>query len=780
MTNLEELIQRLSLHQEPGKIGLVIDSSDAFFDQVAQDIIPGIPTYTAEVDKLARTLINISDDNEREENQIEFITVLSIIRTINQIDALLNESLTSDSARKLNSLLLSFTSLLKYHFQLPVQHNNYGLKNFGRLLACDKYNMIALFVKYMKECYAIFGEVNKVESLEKTLCLVSILCCFNSDLLEYMRSYYTDVNNVQELSRILKFASLPPITKSSIPSLFSIMLRFRSMILLEDSALVNDNKSSNLLNILFYSSFQKSFLNHMIISFNKCQDVLQENTDCEKMFEIASDICINPTTLDYLTLLLTSNTSSFYTLDEIAKQEDEGKQKSADIATFLLLKVSKTYLLYYNIFKAPSNELLEYILEYNNTAYASILGLNNTNKLCEISISSLVPIFEFYDQNFKLDYTKERDFLVIFNLALLNLDLNLESEEDFMNLNSLLVDVGCSKSVHALLDIIETILCIVINKMKFNTNYLSKIPPSFADVLGLDAIPPVYRSDLSFINNIDLQIDNFGVTFKLLRDLDNYSIIKESKSLELLEHALLLTISAKSKVYKFLKDLNNTYNVLRAPDLFNDENKQPEYTLNSFKQGVSTKIASFKSSKSLSYKLLNSSISLCSISNLCLLTLSENYKTLKDSEGVMDNSLSRYLSEFTFDFSVSLILIYQEFGLLTLFKNIRDLNYGNLNLITPTSSLIAKLFQSKSDTKDSVPAQSIEFSNLDLVTDILRKSVLASNLLRQFVEIFDNGQSKPFKSLNKFLKVNPSTLKPFKISKGTVTLDINYYTNVLY
>lgn len=783
MTSLGEVIQHLSLSQVPETFPIDVESSHAFLDQITQDILSKVPTYTPEVNNLTRKLITISKVEEREDNQIEFVTVLSIIKTINQIDALLSESLTSDSVRKINALLLSFTSLLKYHFQLPTDHNNYDLRNFGRLLACDKYNLMAPFVRYFKQCSTTFGEINKIEILEKTLCFICVVSCFNSDLFEFLGCYFTNEENEHDLKQLFDPASSPQEVKDTIPSLFSIMLRFRNMILLEESALVNDAKSTNLLNIMFYSSFHKSFLKHMILCFDRFKRLLARTPSCEELFDLASDISINSVNLDYLTLFVTSNTSNFQMLDDIAKQDDKGKQKSIDTATFLLLKISENYLLYYNIFKAPSNELLEYIVEYNNTAYTSLLGLNETNNICEVNISTLVPIFELYDQNFKLDFKKERDFLALLNLALLNLDLNLETEEDFMNLNSLLVDVGCSRSIHALLDILQTILCFAINKNKLNMPYLSKLPKHFEEVLGFDCIPPVYRSDLSFINNVDLQMENFGVTFKLLQNLENHSLIKEAKSLELLEHALLLVISTKSKVYKFLKELNNNSNVLRVPDLFTDESKQADFAINSFKQGVSTKIASFKSSKSLHYKLLNSSISLGTISNLSLLTISENYKTLKASERNVDNSLSRLLSEFTFEFSLNLILIYQEFGLLTLFKNIRELNYGNLNLIVPTSSLVAKLFQIKPDPKESEPKdfeQAEELSSLDLVTEILKKSVLASNLLRQFVEIFDNGQSKPFKSLNKFLKANPSTLKPSKISKGTVSLDINYYTNVLY
>lgn len=786
MLSLEEMIQRLSLHHmsagSPTKESL--DSfSNCFFDQITQDLLPQIPTYTTEVDALARELASVSDYAEREENKMEFITVLSIIRTINQVDTLLNEPLTSDSARKVSALLLSFTSLLKYHFQLPIHHNNYGLKNFGRLLVSDKHNLITPFMKFFKQSTSAFGEINKMEIFEKTLTLNCILCCFNTELLGFLRSYLADIKNVDNFNQILGLNALHQSNNDSFPGMFELMFRFRNLILLEDSALLNDARSTNLLNILFFSSFHKPFLKHMISSFTTFSDAFFATLTFEQLFAISNKLVLNPNTLDYFTLLVTDSPEYFTALDDVAKLEGLENQKLCDVATFLLIKLSQHYLLYYNIFKEPNNELLEYLVEYNNTVYISLLGLSETNNQSELNILTLVPIFELFDQNFKLDYKKERDFLTVLNFALVNLDLNLSSEDDFMNLNSLLVDVGCSKSIHAILDILQTLLCFVINDNKFNSSYFSKIPLYFKTVLGFDSIPPVYRSDFSFDNNLDLQAENYGPTFNALKDIENYAVIKEAKSMALLEHALLMMVFIKSKVYKFLRELNKESNVLRLPDVFTEEGNQIDYSINAFKQGVSTKIASFKSSKSLNYKLLNSSISLGTIANLCLLPVAENYKILKSSNNFVDNSISRLLSEYTFDFTLNLILIYQEFGMMTLFKKIRELNYENLNLIVPSSALLAKLFQTKSDFKDIEFNDSVQYNeshSVDLVANILRKSVLASNLLRQFVELFDNGQSKPFKALNKFLKANPSTLKPSKISKGTVTLDVNYYINVLY
>ena len=308
----------------------------------------------------------------------------------------------------------------------------------------------------------------------------------------------------------------------------------------------------------------------------------------------------------------------------------------------------------------------------------------------------------------------------------------------------------------------------------------NQIPKGLVGSLGIEYIPPVYRSDMSFENNIDLQSSNYGSLYHTYQEFENYPKVISDDSISLLEQSLFLLVSIKSRSLRFLKKLNAESNVLRLPDLFSSEVKD-EFTLNQFKQGISTRVGSFKSNKALSYKLLNKSVTLELTANISLLILGENYKLPKLSFQKVDNSISRLLNEFTFDFMLTFLINYQEFGLLNFFKCIRDLCHENLRMIMPSAILLSKLFQVKQDNKLDSSSKTPDFSSsIELIAEILYNSVIASNLLRQFVELFDDGQSKPFKSLNKFLKAHPSTLKPSKIVKGTTILDIDYYKQVLY
>lgn len=774
MMRLDEIILKLSIH-DPGS-GTVNGDSDALLEDLRRYLSVYVDSYDTAVDERVRLLLSEQDLNIRDENKLELITIFSIIKTIKHIDSLLLELLNVESVRKINALLCSFFGLFRYHFQLPVHHNNYAFRNFGSLLTSPNINVLTPFITFMSRSSLSFSEVNKSETLEKTYCLLLVFHCFNKDLFKFLSKTLASKSNVADL---MHHFSLTPITSKAteIPTLFTLYQRVRMSALLEESTLVVDTKSNNLMNILFYSLFHKQFLVHLITSIQVMHDFFHFPLP-GNLFELSNKLLLDARLLDYLTIFVANDPGNIEALDNIVKANNS-LENDRDVAVFLLLKSCQHHLLNYNLFASPDISLLSYLVEYNNANYASLLGITEGQNVCELNITALIPIFEIINQNVKLDYLKEREFLIVFKLALINIDLNLDSIEDFMNLNSLLIDIGSSLSIHALIDTIQTLLCIIINDVKFRHPTFSQIPKNFQNILGFQFIPPVYRSDMSFENNIDLQSEFFGPMFTSLQELENYPGLVATASEILLEDCLTIILSIKSKVFRFLKNLNNETNVLRLPDLFSDDNKNEEYPLHVFKQGISTKIGSFKSSKSLNYKLLNSSISLGIVANLSLLVIGDNYKSLRSSDFMIDNSLSRLLNEFTVDCTLTFLIIYQEFGLLSLFKKIRNLNNENLKMVAPSASLLSKVFQAKSTDSKSEINSVIQTSSFEIASEILNKSVISSNLLRQYVELFDDGQSKPFKSLNKFLKSHPSTLKPSKISKGTVILDLADYKTAL-
>lgn len=772
--SLDEIITKLSVHEPVNRsIG---NEEDSLFDNLRRYLSVHIDTYNSAIDDQLRLLLSDTDKDAREENKLELITVFSIIKTIKHIDSLMTEFLNVESVRKINVFLSSFFGLFKYHFQLPIDHPNYAFKNFGILLTSPSINVLSPFITFMNSASLSFGELGKTETLEKTFCLLLVFHCFNKDLFRFLSKTITKKSVINDI--INNFSLKPnPGKTSAAPSLLSIYQRFRMSALLEESTLAVDAKSNNLLNIIFFPMFHKQFLLNFVTNMQEVNTFFQSNVS-ETLFDLSSKLFLDSELWDYMMIFIANDIKNVQALDNTVKADDS-LDKDRDVAGFLLLKLSKHYLLNFNLFSLPNEDLLSYLVEYNNANYTSILGISEENSFCELNITTLIPLFEIINQNVKLEYLKERDFLTVFKLSLVNLDLNLESMEDFMNLNSLLIDIGSSLSVHALIDTIQALLCIITNEVKYSHPIFCQIPHDFQAFLGFQFIPPVYRSDMSFENNIDLQAGFFGSLFSSLQEMENYPKMIESTSLSLLEECLTIILSVKSKIFRFLKTLNSETNVLRLPDLFSDESKVEDYPLHVFKQGISTKIGSFKSSKSLNYKLLNSSISLGIIANLSLLVLADNYKTLKSSEFIVDNSLSRFFNEFTIDFTLTYMIIYQEFGLLSFFKRIRDLGNQNLKMISASSTLLSKIFQVKNLDSKSEANTAVQTSSLDIASEILNKSVISSNLLRQYVELFDDGQSKPFKSLNKFLKSHPSTLKPSKISKGSVVLDLTEYKTVL-
>lgn len=781
LENITNSLSSSELAPEPTDSLAVAIRSNELLSKIVQQMKVSVPSFDDGMEELAVELLNVSDTSTREENKLELLTVFSIIKIINQIESLLPHISKTETAHKIYIVLLSLANLFKYHFQLPVYHNNYAFKNFGSLIACSQLNVIDPFIKCMSAKGSRLQEFNKSENLEKTFTLICILHCFNEHLFSFLKYSIVDGTMGSRITESFGLETSPSTAKylTAIPSLFGIMQRYRMSLLLDESTLSTDYKGTNLLNIIFYSSFHMSFLHDLVKNLSKIGKIFKDPLTKASMIELANEMYISSSFKDYLTIYITSDLGLFASIDSFVGEENPDQQLR-DISIFVLLHISSHFFLNYNTFRVADKELLLYLIEYNNPNYCSILGVSSEDLQSNLNINTLLPIFELIDQNIKLDYTKERDFLKTLKLALITLELNLETEDGFMNLNSLLVDVGCSKSIHALLAVAQTLLCITLNSINFNSNMFNQIPKGLVGSLGIEYIPPVYRSDMSFENNIDLQSSNYGSLYHTYQEFENYPKVISDDSISLLEQSLLLLVSIKSRSLRFLKKLNAESNVLRLPDLFSSEVKD-EFTLNQFKQGISTRVGSFKSNKALSYKLLNKSVTLELTANISLLILGENYKLPKLSFQKVDNSISRLLNEFTFDFMLTFLINYQEFGLLNFFKCIRDLCHENLRMIMPSAILLSKLFQVKQDNKLDSSSKTTDFSSsIELIAEILYNSVIASNLLRQFVELFDDGQSKPFKSLNKFLKAHPSTLKPSKIVKGTTILDIDYYKQVLY
>lgn len=752
------------------------------FDDVIQRLSDFDPSSIVDImtpvigNQKAMELVQHFDTNIKstqcEDNRIELITVVMIMKITSELRLIANNAITVDTYKTAHTLMISLFGLFIYHFQLPTSHNNFSFRNFGHLLATQETNVFKPFLDIL-EIDPPFEHV-RIDKFEKIFCLLLIFHVFSKALYPGLLTFLGDDSVDKKLNKIFKFDN-QKMDKVECPTVIDFYKRFKCILELADSTLITDLKFESLLNTVFFTSFHKICMQRYIQGF-KSPTLLEENMPDESVIQFALDSVQFTSRKVFVSLTCFQQPSCLSTLRGITNDTSKN-QNVRDAAMFLLLNSINTLYFNSDIFCIDDPVLLSLISELCTKHSHKILGFNNklTFKL-NLTKETLLPLFELRDQNLKLKYDEEVIFLDNLKIALMNINFNLDSFEDFVIFNNLFIDTGCSLSVGSLFDSIQIILISIIQSMKFNnTQVFSALPSTFIDSIGLPFIPPVYRDDSSFESIFDaqLQTSNFGSFFKLLTESVQLKISQHGQSVNLLEQCLIYVVTIKFKIYQYLSKLNNDTNVLRIISSFDDTNLE-EYEIYKFKTSV-TEIGMFKSGKSLDYKLLTPAIELSMVSNLSLLILSDNYKLLKGYQNIKDSSLSRVLNEYVVSSTTQFILIYQEFGILIMFKMIRTLNELNLNLITPTATVISKILPIKkvelTETQVSNDQEALTLS----IHEILSHSIISSNLVRQFVELFDDGQSKPFKALNKFLKSYPSTLKPSKILKGTIELDVKEF-----
>ncbi|GMM28019.1 hypothetical protein DAMA08_007350 [Martiniozyma asiatica (nom. inval.)] len=838
-------------------------------------LLKGIPQLIHILDKSQLNIL-LTEQNPTilEGNKLELITVIMITNVSCELRRLISEPLIQDNYKKCFLLLNSLTGLFKYHFQLSIDNNNYAFKNFGYILATLETNIIEPFLKLLN-LNPPFERV-RTDKFEKIFTLILILHCFSKPLYGGLLLVFQHTDSLQEIEKIFKLniqidseneLKGENFENFSVPSINELYQRFRFMSNLEKSTMETDPNFENLLGTLFFSSFQRLIIGNFIKGFRFFKNAQVHLVDLRKVSLKSFEHTLY---LDFLVLSIYHNT---YLLEWIKATSTNTMvdQNTRDSSMFLLIKISELLFLQSDILKTEDENIEKEILGNLNVFYYEIAGIENYKVQFNLANMTLMPLLELRDQNLKLNYLEELNFLKYLKLSLLNIFLNLENEDSFLKLNSLFVDTGCSISIGSFFDIIQSILVIIICNLKFKNKNFHEIPKEYIKQLNLDFIPPVNRSDMSFTDNFKTEKENFGEFYQMLIDTDKCKIYQNENCLKLLENCMVYVTAIKCKIYHQLYILNNQSNILRVPNAFeklqfqfeteteeidgdSSINFQPKDQLFKYRTPL-TKIAMFKAGESIIYKLLNYSINLFSMSNLCVLIIADNYKIMKNKQKNNDFSLSRFFGEFTVDFFTVYTLIYQEFGILNLFKMVRSLNETNLKFIAPTSLMISKLLSHSKDAttckrtgsksennnnhrnnnKENIidnsnsnynsnfndiadcnhnltesfnnnsssstiqnrsltplsfnSSTTISFNSYDTneqptiatltISEIISKSIMSSNLIRQFVELFDDGSSKSFKSLHKFLKMHPSTLKPSKIPKGNIKLNIDNFLDYL-
>lgn len=712
---------------------------------------------------------SIQSDSQKilsDDNRIELVTVVMLMKIAAEIQDIASSQLTSESYKRGSMLLTTTFGLFKYHFQLPSNHKNYAFKNYGHLLASPLHNILIPTLNFLDLDPPL--DHIRIDKLEKIFVALTLFHLFTPTLSRGLSTVLSSDSAYKKLERVFKFDSQLA-KKTDFPTFIDLFRRFKLMSPLDSTTFTTDVKFDHLLNSLFFTSFHRSslqqyvkkFLKHNYFDDTSCDTyIIQlaiESLELHHQSSIALACYHNP---NYVNILRT-------TTEDILKPKDV-----KDAALFVLYNTLSTLYLNADLFELSDPILQSAIHEYCLSYTHNIMGITSQDVLYpSLTVETLMPLFEFRDQNLKIDYENETVLLSNIMASLLSVNENLDTLDKFVILNNLFVDTGCSLSVSSFFDSLQILLILVIQKVKFSNPHFSTLPQNYMHALGLHYIPPVNRDDASFVSIYDSP--NSGTFFKLLNGTRESVIHRHEYVMNILEQSLCYLVTIRFKVLQHLLELNNDTNVLRVLSPF-DKPKAEEYPLYKFRNSVS-KIGMFSSGNSLDYKLLNPAVELNMMANISLLIVAENYKTLKGILNTQNTSLSRFLNEYAVSCTIQNLLIYREFGILVMFKMLKALNERDLRMIIPTATLISKILPEKQpDTDDKAECLEHGSSNA-AIYEIFLQSTICSNLVRQFVETFDDSQSKPFKSLNRFLKSYPSTLKPSKIPKGTVRLQLDAF-----
>lgn len=716
--------------------------------------------------------IDSTRDNKDDE-KFELISVVMILKLNNQLLKLNPSSLNQD----VHAIMSSVFGLFKYHFQLPSHHPNYAFGKFGHLLA-GRNNVLFTFLSIL-DLDSSFDHAKVKCRMIFTMLL--IFHAFSKSLVNGLRTFMNQRDTIAKLSNTFKLDvnQQQSVGKLKCPSVLDIFRRFKCSVPLEVSTFKNDYKYDTLLNTIFRTSHYNLIIHNFINAFGHYQTLEIDKFEFleDKVAALSLNSLKHESNQFAITMRLYHNPQTIEVLDKLCEFHKSLIVK--DAATFLLINSLDQIYTNCDLYQID-DEFLSLSSKYWNANfkhYHQLLGIcESRNFKMSIQLETLLPLFEFRDQNFKLHYPNENILLNNLNISLLNVNTNLNTLDEFVALNNLFIDSGCSLSIGSFFDCLSVLLIKLIHdyKMKRESCFIF-LPEEYIKVLSLDGIPPVYRDDISFqsiyANNVNGYV--LGEFFHLMLKTQTSDIANINRAILHMEQALIHTVSIKFKIFQYLINLNNDTNVMRVVDPFS-ESSLDEYQIYKFKNTI-TKIGMFRTGKYITYKLLTPAVKLSMISNLASLILSNNYKTFKSYQSVHDSSFTEFLDEYLVSSLAQFVLIYQEFGIIIMFKMIKKLNESNINSIIPTANVLSKLLPMKSFSNTGFDS-TFEKSPL---AEVLSQSTICSNLVRQYVELFDDGQSKPFKVLNKYLKSYPSTLKPSKIPKGVVQWNIDDFLRKL-
>lgn len=662
---------------------------------------------------------------DKSENRLELLTVLNILSISKELRSHLNLQPSEESFLKEKSLCFSLVRLFKYHFRLPLQHPNFGFKKFGFLLALEKNPLIISLLHVTSiACNLDDRSVRKLKRITSLLLSLSVM---NQTLFKSIATIFQDDKNMRLLESISDSGQLADTFDHNGP--LSVWRCFHQATNFESSdGCKNDfNLGCSVGNKTLKSTFYGIQKLETII---KAEEKLSQKDPYALMSLITSYF----TCEEYRELIIVYLFYHGDLLNVISKAFCEYPKQIEELVAYFFRDISAQI-----VWLFPKKIRKEMGLE-------SVVKQKCEHTLYMISEQSFddtecvifIPIFELLNQNFKLSLEKETGLVACLVTSYQRIDEYLDSEEQLTEIVMKMDDLGCTLTLDSLLSYSQLVISKAVTDIcSENTIKSVRLPDELITSFGFDSIPPLARDSAM------MQANKFyNQKVSLLTELTSYSRRKEI--IGMLCKSLESILGAKQKIGRILAG---------REDEFEDRSERNEDGVYDLEPGH--KLASFKEMGQVRYRLAYRSISIRLKSDMAALIAAENMKEVQDTEA---NVLSEYLTVEIRQAST----IYGEIGILSLFRELLGLCENDIRVVKGVARVLANSLPEKGSGS------------------VVENSTIASNMIRLFVEEFDDGKSPMFKKMINFLKEHPSSLKPKKRVKGTAVVDIRDIERQIY
>lgn len=516
------------------------------------------------------------------EKQIELLAIYSLAGSATELaDVMVSTEFEDEEARfsKEKSICFQILGLMLYHFQLPFDHPSFGFKNYGYLLSNTTFILGTVLDVVVSSI-----ETRSFAKLKNLFAIIFVLHLFNHSMLKQTFLFFSVDHNVHNLT-LLEDSSTPD------GSLFDILFCIRKRMSLEDSGMtipIGDAACK----MLFRSALQLGYIIPLI-----------EYPSAENVRELATVYHEGGSQAELVVVAIQHNPGFFDAVTDLM----DFSQTDQSICKDFIARVSWDMSMVMN----PPIEHLDPFAQ-------SVL---------QISSTTFLPLIDLFNQNFKLDLSKEKSLICYLQLSLATLDRYLTNTGNLLDVYSVLGDMGCQFSLHALLDTCLFILAFALNKSDFNSSEF--VPINCVSCFAFDYVPPVRR-------------ENF--------------VFQSAPGSSSLLKCVLLIASCRQSTYSILY---RGYSVIPA-------------------------MKSFGLGDSIEYKVRFSVVELSFYSSLSILILAHNMH-------YQHSELSSILSSYVCDQFTSLVGIYHEFGIVSLLHLLTNYGKCEMRVVTDLAGILSAM-----------------------------------------------------------------------------------------